>query len=261
MFDSRRRGSAFEFIPGTTACHQIWLPKTHLIFKIIIMVLLLSPKLSLSATSVFYYNAFLDITYTQKTSNETVSFRIEGRFGYTLKSARLKVGAASGVVVHVKTVSGKQHGCDDYSVTIPQVKWIALIARGECKFSKKISNAMRYNASAVVVYDMKNVKTPLHIMKHDVEGIVAISIPYSEGKRIADLLDKGFNLTMQITVGAKAIKTVNTFSYTNKKNPALPVMIYFVGLIIPLALCAVFCFIGWFDYARMKERSRPAVTQ
>ncbi|XP_071087755.1 RING finger protein 150-like [Haliotis cracherodii] len=259
MCDCRRKGTAFEYIPGTTACHQIWLPKTHLIFKMIIMVLLLSPKLALSedyhsSTTDSYYEAVINITYKVKATNETHFYKSDkGRFGVAVKSARLKVEPESGVVVVVKTVLGKKDGCGDYNVTIPQVKWIALIARGECSFSKKITNAMKYNASAVVVYNDKMDEKSLHVMEHDVEGAIAISIPYSDGNKIAGFLDTAYNVTMQITVGAKTSRDSSTDKNPSKTSVVFVSVSFIVLMIISLAWL-VFYYIQRFRYAHAKER-------
>jgi len=36
--------------------------------------------------------------------------------------------------------------------------WIAIIQRGECKYNEKIKNAMKLNASGVLIYDSENKK-------------------------------------------------------------------------------------------------------
>ncbi len=95
------------------------------------------------------YSAVINITYTTKTG-EYVSTKTEmGRYG---QNSRLD--NESGMVVHVRTKDNKTHGCSPPENVPAKEKWIALISRGECKFTKKILNAaVIRNASAVIIYN------------------------------------------------------------------------------------------------------------
>ncbi len=58
------------------------------------------------------------------------------------------------MVVHVRTSDDQTHGCTPFVNVPAKEKWIALISRGGCKFTKKIFHAaVLHNASAVVIYN------------------------------------------------------------------------------------------------------------
>lgn len=106
--------------------------------------------------------AFINISYQ---NHETkVSAKYEGKFG-----RNSVVAAASGVVVHTVSLENKSgvsktnnYGCTDYINTkFPSEQWIALVARGDCSFTKKIKMATKqYNATAIVIYNNESSATP-----------------------------------------------------------------------------------------------------
>ena len=53
-----------------------------------------------------------------------------------------------------------------FSQPVPTGQWIAIIERGQCRFSEKIRHAVEANATAVIIYDNEPNKTPL-FMHHD----------------------------------------------------------------------------------------------
>ena len=66
-----------------------------------------------------------------------------------------RIASESGIVVHVRDQHHRSDGCLP-PVNVPggNNKWIALVRRGGCRFTKKIRNvAVNENASAVVIYD------------------------------------------------------------------------------------------------------------
>ena len=68
----------------------------------------------------------------------------------------------------VDSVDGK-HNADPFCLLVqpvPTGQWIAIIERGQCRFSEKIRNAIDANASAVIIYDNEPDKMPL-FMHHD----------------------------------------------------------------------------------------------
>ena len=61
----------------------------------------------------------------------------------------------------------------------PSGQWIAIIERGQCRFSEKIRHAIEANASAVIIYDNEPNKTPL-FMHHDgeLDGVVVVTFEF-----------------------------------------------------------------------------------
>lgn len=130
------------------------------------VMLLLSPLLAMPTVAETQYKVYFNISYRRETTNDTLSYESnKGRFAAGVKSTRLE--PVIGRVVHVKTVTGKTHGCDDYSMTVPPVSWIALITHGECPMSEKMAKAVKYNASAVVVYGNGSTGKVTYAVKHD----------------------------------------------------------------------------------------------
>ena len=60
---------------------------------------------------------------------------------------------------------------------LPSGPWIALIERGQCRFSEKIRNAVAANATAVIVFDNEPHKTP-PFMHHDGKGSIGVQVSY-----------------------------------------------------------------------------------
>ncbi len=95
------------------------------------------------------YSAFVNITYWDAASGKVHTEKNDiGRYGQSSK-----IDKASGLVVHVRTADNQTHACAPIS-NVPKERWIALVSRGGCKFTKKITNAAVQNsASAVVIYN------------------------------------------------------------------------------------------------------------
>jgi hypothetical protein len=74
------------------------------------------------------------------------------------------VGPAYGVLIHVRSVGTDEptactlplitYSTSDGRLPVSEA-WIALIKRGQCEFGVKVMNALRSNASAVIVYNDK----------------------------------------------------------------------------------------------------------
>lgn len=72
------------------------------------------------------------------------------------------IGPAYGVLIHVRSQSNGQptactlplitYSTADHTLPVSE-PWIALIKRGQCEFGVKVMNAIRSNASAVLVYN------------------------------------------------------------------------------------------------------------
>ena len=92
-------------------------------------------------------------------------------------------------------------GCRPLVEPIPTGPWIAIIERGNCRFTEKIRHALAANAAAVIVYDNEPHMTPL-FMHHEVEDAVAIFVTKEFGDRIVRLIeDEGTRVSVRITVG------------------------------------------------------------
>ena len=117
---------------------------------------------SAAPVNIRVFSAIVNFSYVDPVSRTELMGADVGRFGV---ASRLK--PESGVVVHVRSDDGLNHGCG-LPVNIPHGnrKWIALVRRGDCKFNEKIHNAaVMANASAVVVYNHRDEET-LITMQH-----------------------------------------------------------------------------------------------
>ena len=96
------------------------------------------------------YTAIVNITYKDPVSKHVKTEKDDiGLYG---QNSRIE--KEWGWVVHVRTSDNHTHGCSPPVNVPPKERWIALISRGSCKFTKKILNAaVLRNASAVVIYN------------------------------------------------------------------------------------------------------------
>lgn len=112
------------------------------------------------------YAAQVNISYQNAQTNKTTSEYDES--GQYNKASRLK--PVEGQVIHVKDSDNSHQGCK-VPINAPKgKKWIALIQRGGCGTGKKIRNAVKGNASAVVVYENRNGSLPVQDSSVDMEG-------------------------------------------------------------------------------------------
>ncbi|XP_046552678.1 E3 ubiquitin-protein ligase RNF130-like [Haliotis rubra] len=200
------------------------------------VTVLMSPLLATTLAET-QYKVYFNITYKQETTNDTLWYESDkGRFVDGVTSTRLE--PVTGIVVHVKT-----DGCDHYSMAAPGVKWVALVAHGQCPFSGMRAKAEEYNASAIVVYGSGPAWKEMYAVEHDDSRIVAISVPESDGAHIADLADKGLTVMMYIAVNKIIRKndthhiSVNNDKYVVNKTY---VSVSF-AVIILLAIIAAAC--------------------
>ncbi|KAK6637142.1 hypothetical protein RUM44_007556 [Polyplax serrata] len=116
------------------------------------------PHVDVGANS--YTTAYINVTYVDPETKKICSEKSEiGKFGDG------RVGPASGVLVHVTSWEGGYTGCafplkssmDNGS--LPREPWIALVKRGQCNFEVKAENALRHNASAILVYNDRESST------------------------------------------------------------------------------------------------------
>lgn len=102
----------------------------------------------LQSTASFSMNAYVTVTYFNKTSNDTITDTCEcGVYGLASRVAN-----AMGVV-GIPQGSNYQ-ACDrNTNFTYTDKPWIALIERGNCTFSDKIQAASEKNPDAVVIFN------------------------------------------------------------------------------------------------------------
>lgn len=94
------------------------------------------------------YTAVVNLTYKDAGGVLKTEKNDIGRYG---QNSRIE--KEWGWVVHVRTADNQTHGCTP-PTNVPKERWIALVSRGNCKFTKKILNAaVLRNASAVVIYN------------------------------------------------------------------------------------------------------------
>ncbi|KAJ9601057.1 hypothetical protein L9F63_000792, partial [Diploptera punctata] len=100
--------------------------------------------------------ANINITYVGLDGEVRSDMSETGKYGQTY------IGPAAGILVHVRSRdTGEPTACTlplttnstaDHKLPVSE-PWIALIKRGECDFAEKVRHALRYNASAVLIYN------------------------------------------------------------------------------------------------------------
>jgi len=146
--------------------------------------------------------AHVNITFIDPQTGERRSEEfLEGKWGTN--------GIMEQVVApaHLAMSAGNfRDGCRPLVEPIPTGPWIAIIERGNCRFTDKIRHALAANAAAVIVYDNEPQRTPL-FMHHEVEDAVAIFVTKEFGDRIVRLIeDEGTRVSVRITVGIESLR-------------------------------------------------------
>ena len=100
--------------------------------------------------------AHINVTYVGLDGEVRSDTSETGKFGET------HVGSAAGTLVHVRSRdTGDPTACSlplgtnstaDHKLPTTE-PWVALIKRGNCDFAVKVRHALRYNASAVLIYN------------------------------------------------------------------------------------------------------------
>ncbi|XP_065266805.1 E3 ubiquitin-protein ligase RNF128 isoform X2 [Emys orbicularis] len=152
--------------------------------------------------------AYVTLFYFNNTSNSTVTEYCEcGMYG-----ANSPLGTATGLVGIPK--SANLQACDSNTeFTVTEAPWIALIERGNCRFSEKIKLAAKKGAEAVVIYNApESGGYPIPMAHSGAGDIVAIMISNLQGLDILRRIEKGFQVTMVIEVGKKHAPWMNHYS-------------------------------------------------
>ena len=100
--------------------------------------------------------AYINTTYVGLDGEIRSDTSETGKYGETY------IGSAVGILVHVRSRdTGEPTACSlplttnstaDHKLPISE-PWIALIKRGNCDFAVKVRHALRYNATAVLIYN------------------------------------------------------------------------------------------------------------
>ncbi|RUS77289.1 hypothetical protein EGW08_014953 [Elysia chlorotica] len=203
--------------------------------------------------SMVVYRADIKYTYKESKNGGYVTNEIQGRYGSGTQPTRAKI---SGQIVHITSLSRRDRsktdhfGCEKYTSKLPPVKWIALVERGECRFTDKLRTAtLEHNASALVVYD--NQTGAIIKMEHkDVNKNVAVFISRDKGLTLVNLLAKGVVVEMEIHRGG--ILTPDGANMNN--SSVLFVSISFIIIVIISVAWLMFYYIRKFRYSHAKER-------
>ncbi|XP_029354946.1 E3 ubiquitin-protein ligase RNF128-like [Echeneis naucrates] len=163
----------------------------------LLLLLYLSGLVRCSAAFLFW-TAMVEIGYLNN-NNETVDKYCEcGVFG-----RNSPVEKASGIVT---LPLGDPKGCGPdpiYNRNFSSPPWIALVKRGNCTFSEKISAAKRQGAAGVVVYNVDGSgNSTTHMAHSDASDIVAIMIGNTKGMELVRLVKNGTDVQMLIEPGS-----------------------------------------------------------
>ena len=167
------------------------------------------------------------------------------------------VSPATGYVYYIKG----EDWCKPVSKQIPNVlkPWIALIERGNCKFDTKIHNAMKANASAVIIFDNASDtldKTPMRC--YGVGNIVAISIPSELGLELASIFQKSV-IHMYISIGRYHYG--RRTSWEAGKTSVLFVLVSFILLMCISLAWLVFYYVQRFRYFYARDKKEVSWTR
>lgn len=197
-----------------------------------------------------WYTAFVNITYLDPVTSEVKTEKTEcGRYGEHSPKKE-----ARGLVL-VPSLPQDRQACDP-NVRFPPVPhntaWVALVAAGNCTYREKIRNVARYNASAVVIYNVGSISANDTItMPHPGTGdVVAIMIPEPKGREIVALLEQNIAIMLHITIGTR-----NLQKYVSRTSVVFVSISFIVLMIISLAWL-VFYYIQRFRYANARDRNQ-----
>ncbi|KAL5012100.1 hypothetical protein ScPMuIL_010651 [Solemya velum] len=232
-------------------------------YALFIVTLVLAPEYTFGAATEPKYHALVNITYRD---HEDVLQSTVRQMGFFALDGRRE--AETGVLVHVKSeYNNSRDACSRIQQPHVTTKWIALVKRGACDFTKKVHNtAKKSNASAVVIYNnvapredsaqSEDVGITGRVYRED--DVVTIFISKKDGDFITDLVDDGLTVTMHIRVGTVQPPSSKDVTHHNahniSKTSVLFVSISFIVLMIISLAWLVFYYIQRFRYAHAKER-------
>ncbi|KAL4640436.1 RING finger protein 150-like [Arapaima gigas] len=197
-----------------------------------------------------WYTAFVNITYRDPVTGETVSEKTEcGRYGE--HSPKKDAGGLVAMAVSPQERQACEPGTR-FAVPANGAAWVALIARGNCTYREKIRHAASLNATAVVVFNVgaSNPNDTITMPHQGTGDIVAIMIPEPKGREIIALLERNVTVTMYITIGTR-----NLQKYVSRTSVVFVSISFIVLMIISLAWL-VFYYIQRFRYANARDRNQ-----
>ena len=168
-----------------------------------------------------YWKAFLNVSYLDTERNVWHTERAEtGRYSSGNNND------VSGVVIEMETVEpfeeSSVRGDDVYTGCYPPFKanypenepWIALVRRGKCTFNHKIRNALKLNASGVLIYDNEQEGKVLQAMVVEQFPIPSVFTYNWKGLEIANLIRKYGRVVLRLHKGSRC-RTTAAYEGTN----------------------------------------------
>ncbi|XP_062381014.1 RING finger protein 148 [Sardina pilchardus] len=145
-----------------------------------------------SSFAMLYWSAYVSVSV----GNDSKPFKCEcGLYGQ-----HSPLLGESGVLV---LPNEDPEACNHATFNVTGSPWIALIARGNCTYKEKINAAKKYNASAVVIYNLDGTGNETNTMSHSgTGGVVTVMIGNVLGKYIVGLINAGDEVFMSIEVGS-----------------------------------------------------------
>jgi len=208
-------------------------------------------------SSVQRYQLVVNITYHDQTTN---SLRVEshedGRYG-----AMSRKEPEHGLLVRVHFSDASN--CVPVSFVLPSEKWLALVDRGACRTAnQKLHNiALLRNSSAVVIYsseeDMdqygltQDATTSKKTQQKPVEEFIYVFIPRWKGEHLAQLIDNGTRVYMNLSVGASHLVQLNG---SINRTSMLFLSISFIVLMIISMAWLVFYYVQRSRHSYAKQR-------
>lgn len=202
-----------------------------------------------------YYNtAFLNVTF--KTNSGWKWDKAEvGLYGTGY------IGPAYGLLIHVTSkLNPDDHtGClypfdssrSDRKLPSAGTKWIALMKRGHCNFEKKVENAFKSKAVAVLVYNDRAWPSLEKMKLADIpeRHISAVFIYKWKGEELIKLSQNDSNVYVHVTMAAHSSKPASI-----NRTSVLFVSITFIVLMIISLTWLVFYYVQRFRYIRTKDK-------
>ncbi|XP_030375430.1 protein goliath isoform X1 [Scaptodrosophila lebanonensis] len=207
------------------------------------------------AVDVYNY-AFLNWSYMD---TDNVLFESD----YKEEKARYGEGRVLGVTGRLVHISNVEDISDDFACT-PYIRgtlgaptppkgvpWIALVRRGRCTFEDKVKHVFQQNAVGVIIYNDKQV---MQLEKMQIKGknrnIAAVITYQNIGMDLANMVDKGHNVTISIIEGRNGVRPVSSLNRTS----VLFVSISFIVLMVISLVWLVFYYIQRFRYMQAKDQ-------
>ena len=185
--------------------------------------------------------ATVNVTVCKKDGSRCFSYTREATYGSS--SSHRKVG---GYLIHAIT-----NGCQKLDLPVKKSPWIALIQRGSCYFTSKITNAENHNASGVIIYGDKP-GAPFKMGHRNSPEFVAVSVTYGIGNKMISQID---NSSVYVTISFRNTiegRKINTIS-------VLFVSVSFIVLMVISLAWLVFYYVQRFRFLYARDKSEVSV--